>query len=136
MDCDIWRQGKKVGFQSDVKYIAPSRLITRPNISHIFFIIQTYFFDSNYANIILTAPAGVIKSRSRSKAHDTMFNQNPNVLLHTHWTYDKSWQEYYWKMGVTKQISMQSFSENWGLLFNAIHNNVLPLTHKEVFTLA
>ena len=61
-----------------------------------------------------------------------MFNQNPNVLLHTHWTYDKSWQEYYSKMGVTNQISMQSFSENWGLLFNAIHMNVLPLTHKEV----
>lgn len=63
-----------------------------------------------------------------------MFNQNPNVLLHTHWTYDKSWQEYYSKMGVTNQISMQSFSENWGLLFNAIHMNVLPLTHKEVTT--
>ena len=82
--------------------------------------------------MVLTSPPGVIKSRSRSKAHDTMFNQNPNVLLHTHWTYDKSWQEYYSKMGVTNQISMQSFSENWGLLFNAIHMNVLPLTHKEV----
>jgi len=84
--------------------------------------------------MVLTSPPGVIKSRSRSKAHDTMFNQNPNVLLHTHWTYDKSWQEYYSKMGVTNQISMQSFSENWGLLFNAIHMNVLPLTHKEVTT--